>query len=129
MRRRAWRLLEGDDAANPVLRLHELEAVVDLVQGEPVAQEGLDVDLAAEPTLDELGNLCPALDAAERRPRHPTPGDEEARDDVEGLPLARDADHGREAPRLARGLDGLAHHPHVPRRLERVVGAEAACLR
>ena len=43
-------------------------------------------------------------------------------------PLPGDADHGREPPRLARRFDGLAHHLHVPRRLERVVGAEASGL-
>ena len=41
---------------------------------------------------------------------------------------ARDTAHRREPPRLARRLDGLAHHVHVAGRLERVVRPEAAGL-
>ena len=73
--------------------------------------------------------MRPSLHAAERGARHAAAGDEEARNDVERLALARDAAHRREAPRLARGLDGLPHDGDVAGRLERVVGAEAAGLR
>ena len=86
------------------------------------------VELACEPAVDELRHLRPPLHAAERRARDPPAGDEESRDDVQRLPLARDAAHRREPPRLARRLDGLPHHLHVARRLERVVGAEAPGL-
>ncbi len=44
------------------------------------------------------------------------------------LALACDADHRREPPGLAGGLHCLAHDLDVARRLERVVGAEAAGL-
>ena len=93
-----------------------------------MAEERLDVDLAGEPAVDELRHLRPPLHAAERRARDAATRDEEARDDVERLALARDADHRREPPRLARRLDRLAHDVHVAGRLERVVGAEAARL-
>src|SRR5688572_24047956 len=93
-----------------------------------MAEQRLDVDLTGEPAVDELGYLRPPLHAAERRAGDAAAGDEKPRDDVEGLPLAGNAAHRREAPRLARGLDGLAHDVHVSRRLERVVGAEPACL-
>ena len=73
-------------------------------------------------------HLASALDAAERRAGHTAAGDQEARHDLEHLPLARDAAHRREPPGLAGGLDGLPHHGDVPRRLERVVGAEPARL-
>ena len=43
----------------------------------------------ASAALDELGHLVAALDAAERRARDAPAGDEEARDDVERLALAR----------------------------------------
>src|SRR5262249_45366074 len=39
--------------------------------------------------------------------------------------LAGDAAYGREAPRLARCFDCLTHHRDVPRRLDRVIRAEA----
>src|ERR1700760_1248303 len=48
--------VERDDAADPVLSLHQLEAVVDRVEGDGVGDERVDVDLAVEVELDELGN-------------------------------------------------------------------------
>ena len=45
---------ELDHAADAVLALHQLEAVVDLVERDPVRDERVDVDLAVEVELDEL---------------------------------------------------------------------------
>ena len=52
---------------------------------------GLDVDLARQPAVDELRHLVAALDAAERGAGDAAAGDQEARDDVERLALAGDA--------------------------------------
>jgi hypothetical protein len=41
------RLVEPDHAADPVLRLHQLEAAVDLVERERVRQERIEIELAA----------------------------------------------------------------------------------
>src|SRR5439155_16418686 len=119
-------LAEVDHAADAVLGFHQLEAAIDLVEAELVRDEWLDVDLAGEPAVDQLRHLVAALDAAERRARDPAAGDQEARHDVEGLALARDAADRGEAPADPGRLDRLAHHGDVPGRLERVVGAEAA---
>ena len=80
-----------DHAADPVLGLHQLEAAVDLVEGERVRDERLDVDLAGQPAVDQLRDLVAALDAAERGAGDAAAGDQEARDDVERLALAGDA--------------------------------------
>src|SRR5581483_11040250 len=122
-------LLEGDHTPDPVLRLHQLEAAVDLVQRQPVRDQRLDVDLAGEPPLDVLRHLRPALDAAERRSGDAAAGDQEPRHDLEHLALAGNPAHRREPPGLARRLDGLAHDRDVAGRLDRVVRAEAAGLR
>src|SRR5262249_8968551 len=72
--------------------------------------------------------LGAALDATERRAGDAPPGDQEARDDLEQLALARDPAQRRKPPRLARRLDRLAHDRDVAGRLEGVVGAEAVRL-
>ena len=43
-----------DHAADAVLGVHQLEALVDLVERDPVRDERVDVDLAVELALDEL---------------------------------------------------------------------------
>src|SRR6266545_2159618 len=96
--RREFASGEVDHAADAVLRFHQLEAAVDLVERELVRDERVDVDLAGEIAVDELRYLVASLDAAEGRARHAAAGDQEARDDVERLAFARDAADGREAP-------------------------------
>jgi hypothetical protein len=56
---------EGDHAPDPVLRLHQVKAAVDVVERDLVRNEGLEVELAVEIQLHQLGNLIAALDAAE----------------------------------------------------------------
>ena len=60
-----------DDPADPVLVVHELEALVDVVEADAVREERVDVDVAVEVALDELGDLVAALDAAEATNRTP----------------------------------------------------------
>src|SRR5690242_2284469 len=100
---------ERDDAPDPVLALHQLKAMVDVVKGDLVGNERIDVDLAVEVELDELGHLVTALDAAEGRAADPPPGDQVAGDDVERLAASGHAGDGAQAPAHARGLDRLAH--------------------
>src|SRR5919108_2917754 len=118
-------LSEDDHAADAVLRLHQLEAAVDLVQRERVRDERIHVELAVEPSLDKAWHAVAALHAAEGRAGDPAAGDEVARDDVERLALARDAAHRGEAPAHPSRLDRLSHDRHLAGGLERVVGAEA----
>src|SRR6266540_6191922 len=56
-------------AADAVLRFHQLEAAIDLVERELVGDERVHVDLTGEIALDELRYLVASLDAAERRAR------------------------------------------------------------
>src|SRR5690348_13802804 len=110
----SWVSVEGDDAADAVLGLHQLEAAVDLVEAQAVVDERGDVDVAGHAPPDELGDLVAALAAAEGRAGDAPAGDEVARDHVERLALAGHAAHRREAPAHARALDGLAHDLHEP---------------
>src|SRR4029079_2785400 len=84
---------ERDHAAAPVLTIHQLEAALHVVEGHTVREERVDVDLACEPAVDELRHLRPTLHNTRTRPRAPPAGDEESGDDLERLPLARDAAH------------------------------------
>src|SRR5687768_4039607 len=93
-----------DHASDSVLGLHQLEAAVDLVEGEVVGDERVDVDLAGEPAVDQLRHALAALDAAERGAGDPAAGDQEPRDDVERLALAGHPGDGAEAPSHAGGL-------------------------
>ena len=116
----------SDHAADAVLGLHQLEAAVDLVERQRVRDERRDVEPPVERQADELRHLVAALDAAERRAADAAAGDQVPRHDVERLALAGDAGDRAEAPAHARRLDRLAHHVGAARRLEGVVGAEAA---
>src|SRR5437588_10035166 len=115
---------ELDHAADAVLCLHQLEAMVDVVEREPVREERLDVHVACKPAFDELRDLGPPLDTTERAAGDAPAGDEEARYHLQYVSLAGDAAHGRQSPRLACRLDRLAHDGHVAGRLEGVVRAE-----
>src|SRR5262249_34433042 len=119
---------ELDHASDAVLRVHQLEPAVDLVERDPVRDERIDVDVAVEVALDELRDLVAALDAAEARAAHAPALDQGAGDDAGRLPLAGAARARAQAPAHARGLDRLLHHMHEAGRLEGVVGAEAAGL-
>src|SRR3954454_1955462 len=115
---------KADHAPDPVLALHQLEALVHVVERQPVRDERLDVDLAREPPLHERRHAVAALDPAERRARDAPARDQETRDDVERLALAGNARDRAQAPSHPRRLHRLPHHAHVARRLERVVRAE-----
>src|SRR3954453_17825392 len=91
-------LPEIDDRANPVLRVHQVKALVDLVERDPVRDERGHIDVAVERALDELGDLVAALDAAEGGAADAPAGDQVARDDVQRLPLAGHARDRAQAP-------------------------------
>ena len=96
--------VEPDHAADAVLRLHQLEAAVDLVERERVRDERIDVDVSREVALDQLRHLLAALDAAERRAADAPAGDQQPRHDVERLTLAGHAGDRAQAPPHARRL-------------------------
>src|SRR5918998_1364239 len=110
--RAIWRgsLRESDHRPDAVLLLHQLEAAVDLAEGQLVRQEGFDVDLAGEPALDQRRHHVAALEPAERAARDAPAGDQEAGDDLERLALPGHVRDRAQAPAHARGLDRLAHH-------------------
>jgi hypothetical protein len=89
---------ELDDAADAVLGLHQLKAPVDFVESDVVGDEGGDVDLAGQVAVDQDRDLVAALDPAEGRAGEAAAGDQQTRDDVEGLALAGDTGH-RAGPR------------------------------
>src|SRR5262249_3758107 len=116
-------LLEGDDAADRLALVHEVEGVVDLLDRHDVGDERIDVDLPVHVPVDDLRHIPPALAAAERR-APPLPAGHE----LEGsrgnlLAGAGHADDHRFAPAAMAALQRLAHEPGVADALEAVVGA------
>src|SRR5438477_11643761 len=76
---------ELDHAADPVLRLHELEAAVHLLQAEAMRDERIDVDLAREIAVHERRHVIAPLQAPEGRAAHAPARDQQARHRVERL--------------------------------------------
>src|SRR5215468_6536497 len=63
---------EGDDAADRLALVHEVEGVVDLLDRHHVGDQRIDVDLLVHVPVDDLRHIAPSLGAAERR-AHPVP--------------------------------------------------------
>lgn len=58
-------LAHVDDAADAVTSLHVLESGVDLVEGLSVGDELIDLELAAQVVVNEIGKLGTALNTTE----------------------------------------------------------------
>ena len=90
---------------------------------ELMRDEVVDLELSAHVTVDQLGNVRPALPAAERRALpHPS------RDKLEGpsadlVPRRGDADDAASSPAPVSDLEGGSHDAHDAGAVERVVDA------
>src|SRR5471032_2380775 len=57
--------LEGDDAADRLALVHQVEGVVDLLDGHHVGNERIDVDFLVHVPVDDLRDIAPSLGATE----------------------------------------------------------------
>src|ERR1700753_3501529 len=120
---RAWSASENDDAADRLTLLHQLEALVDVLERHGVGDEIVDVDLLVHVPIDDLRHVGAAPGAAEGG-AHPDPaGDELERPGRDLLAAPGDADHDRDAPALVAAFQGLAHQRGIADAFEAVVGA------
>src|SRR4051812_33122602 len=119
---------EGDDAADRLSLVHQMEGVVDLLDRHHVGDQRIDVDLAVHVPVDDLRHVAPSLGAAERR-AHPLPAGhqlERTRGDL--LAGAGDADDDRLAPAAMAAFQRLAHQLGVADAFEGIVGAAVGQL-
>src|SRR5690349_5719575 len=61
----AWRGLEHHHAANALTRMHHLKTLVDVLKAQCVGDHGVDLNLAVEIPVDDLGHVGAALGTAE----------------------------------------------------------------
>ena len=76
--RKAWRFPQSvdHDAADRLARVHQVEALVDLVERQRVRDHRVDLDLAVHVPVDDLRHVGAAARAAEGRALPDAAGDE-----------------------------------------------------
>src|SRR5688572_7065055 len=93
--------------------LHQLEAVVDVLELEPVRDQRVDLDLAVHVPVDDLRHVAAATRTTEGRALPHAPGHELERPCRDLLPGGRHADDHADAPALVAALERLAHRGGV----------------
>src|SRR5271165_5424000 len=96
------------DAAYGFAGMHQIERVVDLLDGHRVRDQVVDVDLAVHVPVHDLGHVGAAAGAAEGGALPHPPGDELERPRLDRLAGARDADDHRNTPAAMAALERLA---------------------
>src|SRR5690606_20102628 len=108
--------------------VHQIEALVDVLELQRVGDQVVDVDLAVHVPVDDLRHLRAPLDAAEGGALPDPAGDELERTGSDLLPCAGDADDDRLAPAAMAAFERLAHDVDIADALEAVVGASLGQL-
>jgi hypothetical protein len=115
-------------AADALARVHQVEALVDLVEREHVGDHRVDLDLAVHVPVDDLRHVGAALGAAERRAAPVAAGDQLERPGGDLLAGFGDADDDAGAPAAVAAFERGAHHLGVAGAVEAVVGAAVGQL-
>ena len=89
-----------------------------------VGDEAVDVEPPCHIEVDQARDLRSSAGPAEAAAGNPAPGDQQAGNDFQFLPLAGDSEDGAHPPSHAGRFDRLSHHVDAAGRLEGVVGAE-----
>ena len=115
--------LESDHRSDALSFVHKIESLVDSLQRERVSDHGIDLDLAAQVSLDVTGQLRAAFDSAKGCSAPDPPGNQLERSSADFLSGCRDADDGRFTPPFVTTLQGGAHRLYVADAFKRVVDA------
>src|SRR6267154_3828244 len=90
--------LENDDRTDRLALVHQIEALVDLLQFEDVRDHRIDLDLSVHVPVDDFRHVGTAARAAERRALPDPPGHQLERPGRYLLAGLRHPDHHRDAP-------------------------------
>src|SRR5260370_34170784 len=102
--------LEHDDRTDRLAFVHQIEALVDLLQFEDVRNHRVDLDLSVHVPIDDFRHVGAAARAAERGAFPDTAGHELERPGGDLLARLGDADDHGDAPAAMASLERLAHY-------------------
>jgi hypothetical protein len=94
--------------------MHQVEALVDVVERHGVGDHRVDLDLAVHVPVDDLRHVGAAARAAEGGAAPGPAGDQLERPGGDFLRRPGNADDDRFAPALVRAFQRRAHHPTLP---------------
>src|SRR5260221_11694788 len=115
--------LVDDDRTDRLSFVHQIEALVDVLQLEDVGDHRVDLNLLVHVPVDDLRHVGAAAGAAEGGALPDATGDELERPRGDLLAGFGDADHHGHAPAAVTGFQRLAHHGGVAGAVEGVIGA------
>ena len=108
--------------------MHQVEALVDLLQREGVGDHRVDLDLAVHVPVDDFRNIGPAPGAAKGGAAPAASGNKLERAGRDFLSGAGDADDDGLPPSLVRAFQRLAHHIRVADAFKGIIRAATGQL-
>src|SRR6185437_496522 len=114
---------EHHDRTDRLALVHEIKALVDVLELQHVGDHRVDLDLAVHVPIDDFRHVGAAARAAERGALPDPAGDQLERPRRDFLAGFRHADHDRDAPAAMTGFQRLAHHRGVAGAVEGEIGA------
>src|SRR5215475_10800285 len=118
----AFRLVH-DDRTDRFAFMHQIEALVDLIELQHVRDHRIDLDFSVHVPIDDLRHVGAAARAAEGGAFPDAAGHELERPGGDFLAGFRDADDHGNAPATMTALQGLAHDRRIAGAIEGVIGA------
>src|ERR1700744_3608872 len=115
--------LVNHDRADRLALVHQIEALVDVLELEDVGDHRIDLNLLVHVPVYDLRHVGPSARAAERRALPHPPGDQLERPRGNLLAGLGNADDDRDAPAAVAAFQRLAHHRGVAGAVEGVVRA------
>src|ERR1043166_590732 len=113
----------SDDAAYRLARVHQVESLIDVIEGELVRDQVVDIYPSLHVPVDDLRHVAAAARAAEGSAFPYPPGDQLERPRADFLSGAGHADDDGDAPAFMAAFERLAHDLDVAYAFEAVVGA------
>src|SRR6185437_629954 len=104
---------ENHDRTDRLALVHQIKALVDVLELQHMGDHRVDLDLAVHVPVDDFRHIGAAARATERGALPDPAGDELERTRGDFLAGFRDADHDRDAPAAMTGFQRLAHHGGV----------------
>src|SRR6266851_9162236 len=110
------------DAADRFAGMHQVEALVDVVERELMGDQLVDLDLAVHVPVDDARDVAAAARAAKGGAFPDPTGDQLKRPRADLLPRGGDADDDADAPAAMRAFERLAHRRDIADAFEAVIG-------